>query len=183
MLLHSGGSRHGPPFRFMGNVRNDGYIGNLPRGCCVEVPPSPMTRACTHRDRRPAAQCAALCMSNVNSQMLAAQAALTSDPELAVQAVAMDPLTSSVCTLNEIREMCTAMLEAQRAWLPALPARASRRPAIVIRPTAARDVRSTALRLANASARWPRGLRIRAALRYRTFRELRGRIRTSGEPI
>ncbi|MHC4526481.1 MAG: family 4 glycosyl hydrolase, partial [Planctomycetota bacterium] len=28
----------GRPFRFMGNVRNDGYITNLPAGCCVEVP-------------------------------------------------------------------------------------------------------------------------------------------------
>ncbi|MHC4501322.1 MAG: family 4 glycosyl hydrolase, partial [Planctomycetota bacterium] len=28
----------GKPFRFMGNVRNDGYITNLPDGCCVEVP-------------------------------------------------------------------------------------------------------------------------------------------------
>src|SRR4051794_30699370 len=28
----------GKPFRFMGNVRNDGYITNLPNGCCVEVP-------------------------------------------------------------------------------------------------------------------------------------------------
>jgi alpha-galactosidase len=28
----------GTPFRFMGNVRNDGYITNLPDGCCVEPP-------------------------------------------------------------------------------------------------------------------------------------------------
>src|ERR1035437_7437781 len=28
----------GKPFRFMANVRNDGYIANLPNGCCVEVP-------------------------------------------------------------------------------------------------------------------------------------------------
>jgi alpha-galactosidase len=30
----------------------------------------------------------------------------------------MDPLTSAVCTLGEIREMCSEMLEAERAWLP-----------------------------------------------------------------
>ncbi|HCF96615.1 MAG TPA: alpha-glucosidase/alpha-galactosidase, partial [Verrucomicrobia bacterium] len=28
----------GRPFRLNGNVRNDGYISNLPDGCCVEVP-------------------------------------------------------------------------------------------------------------------------------------------------
>jgi alpha-galactosidase len=50
--------------------------------------------------------------------MLAAEAALQSDPELLVQAVAMDPLTGAVCTLDEIRSMCAEMLEAQRQWLP-----------------------------------------------------------------
>ena len=28
----------GKPFRFNGNVMNDGLIANLPRDCCVEVP-------------------------------------------------------------------------------------------------------------------------------------------------
>ncbi len=57
-------------------------------------------------------------MTNVNVQMLAAEAALNGDPERLVQAVALDPLTSAVCTLDEIREMCAEMLEAQRQWLP-----------------------------------------------------------------
>jgi alpha-galactosidase len=50
--------------------------------------------------------------------LLAAEAALRTDTELLVQAVALDPLTSAVCTLGEIREMCAEMLEAERAWLP-----------------------------------------------------------------
>jgi alpha-galactosidase len=109
----------GKPFRFMGNVRNDGYITNLPRGCCVEVPTfadDTGLRPTVVGDLPP--QCAALCMTNVNVQLLAAEAALNADPERLVQAVAMDPLTSAVCTLGEIREMCTEMLEAQREWLP-----------------------------------------------------------------
>jgi alpha-galactosidase len=57
-------------------------------------------------------------MSNINSQILAADAALNSDTERIVHAVAMDPLTSAVCTLHEIREMCSEMLEAERRWLP-----------------------------------------------------------------
>jgi len=30
----------------------------------------------------------------------------------------MDPLTGAVCTLKEIRDMCSEMLEAERRWLP-----------------------------------------------------------------
>jgi len=109
----------GRPFRFMGNVRNDGYITNLPRGCCVEVPTF-ADDAGLHPTRvgELPPQCAALCMTNINSQILAAEAALESDPERVVQAVALDPLTGAVCTLKEVREMCAEMLEAQRRWLP-----------------------------------------------------------------
>ena len=109
----------GRPFRFMGNVRNDGYITNLPDGCCVEVPTfaddnglHPVTIGDLP------SQCAAACMTNINVQILAAEAALNGDTEKIVHAVAMDPLTSAVCTLKEIREMCSEMLEAQRKWLP-----------------------------------------------------------------
>jgi alpha-galactosidase len=114
----------GRPFRFMGNVRNDGYIANLPNGCCVEVPTFADDAGLhpTVIGELPP-QCAALCMTNVNVQLLAAQAALEGDPERLMQAVAMDPLTSAVCTLGEIREMCTEMLEAQRQWLPGFAGR------------------------------------------------------------
>ncbi len=126
----------GRPFRFMGNVPNRNYITNLPNGCCVEVPTfvddtglHPMVIG----DLPP--QCAALCMTNINSQILAADAALASDPERLVQAVAMDPLTSAVCTLGEVREMCTEMLEAQRQWPPGFSGKAiAPRPFIAIPP-------------------------------------------------
>ena len=109
----------GRPFRFMGNVRNDGYITNLPPGCCVEVPTF-ADDAGLHPTVIGALppQCAALCMTNINVQTLAAEAALTCDPELVVQAAALDPLSAAVCTLDEIRRMCAVMLEAQGAWLP-----------------------------------------------------------------
>lgn len=107
------------PFRLQGNVRNDGYITNLPDGLCVEVP------VCVdghglHPLRVGALppQCAALNQSNLTVQALAVEAALTADPELIVHAIAMDPLTSAVCTLAEIREMTAQMLEAEREWLP-----------------------------------------------------------------
>ena len=82
----------GETFRLNGNVRNDGYITNLPKGCCVEVPIY-VDRLGLHPtvvgDLPP--QCAALNMTNVTVQGLAVEASLTGDPELVMQAVALDP--------------------------------------------------------------------------------------------
>jgi alpha-galactosidase len=107
------------PFKFMGNVRNDGYITNLPSGCCVEVPTFADAAGLhpTVIGKLPP-QCAAACMTNVNVQELTAEAALSGDAEHIVHALALDPLTSAVCTLKQIRDMATEMLEAQRHWLP-----------------------------------------------------------------
>jgi alpha-galactosidase len=117
----------GKPFRFMGNVRNDGYIPNLPAGCCVEVPTF-ADDAGVHPTRVGLLppQCAAACQTNINVQTLIADAALTGDPEHIVHALALDPLTAAVCTLKEIREMAAEMLEAQRQWLPEFGNRAIR---------------------------------------------------------
>jgi alpha-galactosidase len=74
-------------------------------------------------------------MTNVNAQLLAAEAAIQADPERLVQAVALDPLAGAVCTLGEIREMCAAMLEAERAWLPGFAGKCiAAKPVIVIPP-------------------------------------------------
>ncbi|MBC8446973.1 MAG: alpha-galactosidase [Chloroflexi bacterium] len=109
----------GRTFKFNGNVRNGGMIANLPPDCCAEGPMY-ADGAGLHKtivgDLPP--QCAALNMTNINVQRLAVQAALTGDPEHIVQAIALDPLTSAVLTLKEIREMATEMLEAERQWLP-----------------------------------------------------------------
>jgi alpha-galactosidase len=63
-------------------------------------------------------QCAALNLTNINVQRLAVEAAKAGDPELAVHACAMDPLTAAVLTLQEIREMVADMLEGEKQWLP-----------------------------------------------------------------
>jgi len=107
------------PFRLNGNIRNDGYITNLPQGCCVEVP-CYVDRRGIHPlrigDLPP--QCAALNQSNVTVQSLSVEAGLTGDPEYAMQAVAMDPLTSACLTLKEARDMAKELLEAEKEWLP-----------------------------------------------------------------
>lgn len=109
----------GVPFRLQGNIRNDGYITNLPQGSCVEVPVY-VDKEGLHPlrvgDLPP--QCAALNQTNVNVQALAVAAGLSGDPELAMQAIALDPLTSACCTLQEVREMTQEMLDAEARWLP-----------------------------------------------------------------
>lgn len=109
----------GKPFKFSGNVPNRGYITNLPANATVEVP--------VYADKEGLhptfigdlpRQCAAMNMSNLTAQDLAAEAAITGDVELAFWAVAMDPLTSAVCTLKEIRDMVNEMFEAEKEWLP-----------------------------------------------------------------
>jgi alpha-galactosidase len=50
-----------------------------------------------------------------------------------MQAIAMDPLTSAVCTLKEVRDMTHEMLEAEKQWLPEFEGKAlARRPIISI---------------------------------------------------
>jgi alpha-galactosidase len=107
------------PFRLNGNVRNDGYITNLPAGCCVEVPVFVDARGLHPlRVGELPPQCAAMNQSNVTVQELAVEAGLSGNPEHIMHAIAMDPLTSACCTLKEIRDMAAEMLEAERAWLP-----------------------------------------------------------------
>lgn len=109
----------GIPFRFNGNIRNDGYITNLPNGCCVEVPIY-VDRLGLHPTvvGNLPAPCAALNMTNVLVQGLTVEASFTGDPELVMNAVALDPLTASVLTLKEIRAMVAEMLEAEAKHLP-----------------------------------------------------------------
>ena len=106
-------------FRFNGNVINKGYIANLPDGCCVEVPMF-ADKYGLHPESvgKLPQQLAMLNQMDVSVQLLAAEAALTGDPELLFAAVAADPLTSAVLTLKEIRDMVAEMLEDQRPWLP-----------------------------------------------------------------
>ena len=109
----------GKIFRLNGNIRNDGFITNLPDGCCVEVPifVDRMGLHPTVVGKLPS-QCAALNLTNVNSQGLAVEAAISGDPELAAQAIVLDPLTSAVLTLSEARDMTIEMMKAEAKWLP-----------------------------------------------------------------
>jgi len=109
----------GRTFKLNGNVRNDGMIANLPADCCAEGPIY-VDRTGLHKTivGDLPAQCAALNLTNINVQRLTVQAALSGDAEQIVHACALDPLTAATLTLKEIREMASAMLEAEKQWLP-----------------------------------------------------------------
>ena len=102
-----------------GNVENKGLITNLPEGCCVEVPCLVNRNGIqpTFVGNLPS-QLAALNRTNINVQELAVTGALAADREAVYHAVMMDPLTSSVLDLDEIRQMVDEMFEAEKEYLP-----------------------------------------------------------------
>ena len=106
-------------FKLSGNVKNGGMITNLPAECCAEGPVY-VDGSGLHKTvvGDLPSQCAALNLSSINVQWLAVEAAINGDPEMIVQACAIDPLTGAVLSLKDVREMASEMLEAQRKWLP-----------------------------------------------------------------
>lgn len=106
------------PYRFNGNVRNDGLIDNLPPGCCVEVPCLVDGQGVqpTHVGPLPS-PLAHLNLSNIAVQELAVRAFLDRDREAAFHACALDPLTRAVCSLDQIRAMFDELWEAERELL------------------------------------------------------------------
>jgi alpha-galactosidase len=109
----------GVPRVVYGNVRNGGSIENLPADACVEV--ACVADANGVRPRRygslPPA-CAALNNIQIAGQRLTVESATTGNRDLVYAAVATDPLTASVVSLPQIREMVDRMLDAQAQWLP-----------------------------------------------------------------
>ncbi|MBI2442040.1 MAG: alpha-galactosidase [Lentisphaerae bacterium] len=109
----------GETLEFNGNVPNTGIIPNLPAGCCVEVP--------VFADRqgfRPVyvgalpPQLAALNNASIAVEEMAVAAALTGDPRKVFHAIAYDPLSAAVLSLNEIKRMVQTMLNKNKAHLP-----------------------------------------------------------------
>jgi len=107
------------PYRFNGNVMNTGLITNLPDGCCVEVPcfvDNMGIYPCYVGDLPP--QCAALNRNRIAGDELAVKGALEGDRRAVEQAVALDPLTAAMCTLDDIHDMVEALFDALAEYLP-----------------------------------------------------------------
>ena len=104
-----------------GNVLNTGLITNLPQNEVVEV-------AClvdrngihpVYFGELPP-QLAALCRSNMAVYDMTVRAIMNNSYEMAEQALMLDPLTSAVCSLEEIRNMFRELYEAEKEYLPKL---------------------------------------------------------------
>ena len=109
----------GEAFGFNGNVPNTNLITSLPEGACVEVPvfASKSKISPVYVGALPP-QCAALNHINVMVEEMAVEAALTGDKRLLFHAIAFDPLTAAVLSLEEIQAMTNAMLEKNKDYLP-----------------------------------------------------------------
>jgi len=107
------------PYRIGGNVLNRGLITNLPAEAVVEV-------AClvdrngvqpTHVGALPP-QLAALNQTNINTQILTVEAAISRRREDVYHAAYLDPHTSAELSLDDIRKLCDELIEAHGAMLP-----------------------------------------------------------------
>jgi alpha-galactosidase len=102
----------GEPFRFNGNVMNEGLIDNLPF-CCVEVPCVADSRGITPEPVGTLPpQLAALIRTNVSVQELTVEAALTGSRDHVYHAAMLDPHTAAELPLREIHELVDELLEA-----------------------------------------------------------------------
>jgi alpha-galactosidase len=109
----------GRPSVIYGNVPNASLITNLPADACVEVPclvDRNGVQPTAVGDLPP--QLAAVNRTNIGVQTLAVRAALTGDRQSVYQAVALDPLTAALLTLDEIHEMTDELFAAHAALLP-----------------------------------------------------------------
>jgi alpha-galactosidase len=109
----------GAPFKFNGNVPNTNLITNLPEGACVEVPvyADKGGLQAIHVGALPPSV-APLNQITVASEEMAVEAALTGDPRMVYHAIAYDPLTAAVLSLDEIEQMVNEMLAINKEHLP-----------------------------------------------------------------
>jgi alpha-galactosidase len=109
----------GEPFKFNGNVPNTHLVTNLPEGACVEVPVY-VDRAGFHPIHVGALpdQCALLTHLSSSIEEMAIDAAFSGDPVAIYQAICHDPLTASVLSLREIKDMVNDLFAQHKGYLP-----------------------------------------------------------------
>ncbi|WML38367.1 alpha-glucosidase/alpha-galactosidase [Neobacillus sp. OS1-2] len=108
------------PFKFGGNVLNTGrLISNLPEKACVEVPCIADRSGIvpTYVGDLPE-QLAALNRTNINTQLLTIEAAMTLNKEYIYQAAMLDPHTAAELSMDDIISLCDDLIEAHRDYLP-----------------------------------------------------------------
>ena len=101
------------PYSIGGNVLNTALIDNLPSDACVEVPCLIDSDGIhpTHVGKLPV-QLAAMNMTNINSQLLTIEAAVTGKKEHIYHAAMLEPHTASELSIDDIVAMCDELFEA-----------------------------------------------------------------------
>jgi len=108
------------PIKIGGNVLNTGgLIANLPEKAVVEVPCLVDASGIqpTYVGELPE-QLAALNRTNINTQLLTIEAALTQKKEKIYQAALLDPHTAAELSMDDIISLCDDLIEAHGDWLP-----------------------------------------------------------------
>jgi alpha-galactosidase len=106
------------PCKIGGNVLNTGLIENLPSEACVEVPCLVDAMGITpcHVGKLPP-QLAAMNMTNINTQLLTIEAAITQKREQIYQAAMLDPHTAAELSVDDIVAMCDELIEAHGEYM------------------------------------------------------------------
>tara|TARA_A100001011_G_C14318679_1_gene849275 strand:- start:2622 stop:3983 length:1362 start_codon:yes stop_codon:yes gene_type:complete len=101
------------------NVMNDNLIYNLPNNCCVELPCLINSEGfIPEKIGNIPEQLSALMRTNINVQILTAEAAITKKKEHIYHAALLDPLTSSTLSIDEIYSMTDELINAHKDYLP-----------------------------------------------------------------
>lgn len=108
----------GKPFIFNGNVINNASIPNLPSDACVEVPvvADRMGFKATIAGPLPE-HLAILVNTTARIESLVVESAMKKSKDGIYRAVYMDPLSSAVCSLDEIKNMCDELFEINKDFI------------------------------------------------------------------
>jgi alpha-galactosidase len=109
----------GEAFKFNGNVPNSNLVTNLPQGACVEVPVwvDKSGFQAVHVGALPP-ECALMTNLSSSIEEMAIQASFEGDPVMVYRAICHDPLTASVLSLAEIRQMVNELFAQHKDYLP-----------------------------------------------------------------
>ena len=107
------------PYEIGGNVVNNGLIENLAPDACVEVPclVDGMGIHPTKIGKLPTVL-AAMNSTNINSQLLTIEAAVTKSRSKIYQAAMLEPHTAAELSINDIVKMCDELIKEHGDWLP-----------------------------------------------------------------
>jgi len=109
---------NGGSYEFNGNVRNDGYIDNLPDGVCVEIPVI-VTKGKLEPQKVGALPAHLAVINNLSAgnEELAVDALKEKNRRKVYYSIINDPLTSAVLSLEEMKRMVDEMLWANKDYL------------------------------------------------------------------